>query len=149
MLAELTAVGADDTDINKITWQNACNVFSWDPFARTPREQASVAALRAKATDVDVSIRPRKERAQLHEQKQIARRQFDCSSSYFSAIESPCTTIPLASIGRLAGPLATVPSRLKLLPWQGQLIDAPTTSATVHPACVQMAEKPLNFPCAG
>ena len=58
VLAELNAAGADDTDINKITWQNSCRFFGWDPFARTPREQATVAALRAKATDVDVSIRP-------------------------------------------------------------------------------------------
>ena len=39
VLAELTAAGADDGDINKITWENACNFFSWDPFARTPRAQ--------------------------------------------------------------------------------------------------------------
>ena len=58
VLAELTAAGADDSDINKITWQNACRFFSWDPFARTPRVDANVKALRAKATDVDVSIRP-------------------------------------------------------------------------------------------
>ena len=38
-----------------------------------PREQATVAALRAKATDVDVSIRPRKEWARLYEQKQLAK----------------------------------------------------------------------------
>ena len=65
VLAELNGAGADDTDINKITWQNACNFFNWDPFALTPREKASVGALRAKATDVDVSIRPRKEWARL------------------------------------------------------------------------------------
>ena len=37
------------------------------------RDQANVAALRAKATDVDVSIRPRKEWARLYEQKQLAK----------------------------------------------------------------------------
>jgi hypothetical protein len=47
-------------------------VFSWDPFGRTPKEQATVGALRATATDVDVSIRPRKEWARLYEQKQLA-----------------------------------------------------------------------------
>ena len=73
VLAELDAAGADDSDINKITWQNSCRFFGWDPFARTPREQANVAALRAKATDVDVSIRPRKEWARLYEQKQLAK----------------------------------------------------------------------------
>lgn len=72
MLAELNAAGADDSDINKITWRNACNFFSWDPFARTPRGQATVKALRAKGSDVDVSIRPRKEWARLYQQKQLA-----------------------------------------------------------------------------
>ena len=69
VLAELTAAGADDGDMNKITWENACNFFSWDPFARTPREPANVGALRAKATDVDVSIRPRKEWARPYTEK--------------------------------------------------------------------------------
>jgi hypothetical protein len=71
-LAELNAAGADDNDINKITWENSCRFLGWDPFARTPREQACVGALRAKGSDVDVSIRPRKERARLYEQKQLA-----------------------------------------------------------------------------
>ena len=70
--AELNAAGADDSDIDKITWQNSCRFFGWDPFARTPREQASVGALRAKGFDVDVSIRPRKEWARLYRQKQLA-----------------------------------------------------------------------------
>ena len=43
VLAELNAAGADDTDINKITWENSCRFFGWDPFARTPREQATSA----------------------------------------------------------------------------------------------------------
>ena len=34
VLAELNAAGADDTDINKITWQNSCRFFGWDPFAQ-------------------------------------------------------------------------------------------------------------------
>ena len=75
MLADLNAAGASDSDINKITWENSCRFFGWDPFARTPKEQATVAALRAKATDVDVSIRPRKEWARLYEQKQLAQRE--------------------------------------------------------------------------
>ena len=73
VLAELTAAGADDGDMNKITWENACNFFRWDPFARTPREQANVGALRAKATDVDVSIRPRKEWARLYAEMQLTK----------------------------------------------------------------------------
>jgi hypothetical protein len=59
--------------INKITWENACRFFSWDPFARTPREQATVGALRAKATDVDVLIRPRKEWTRLYAEKHLAK----------------------------------------------------------------------------
>src|SRR6478609_133328 len=73
VLAELTAAGADDGDIDKITWQNACRFFSWDPFARTPREGANVGALRAKGADVAVSIRPRKEWARLYAEKQLAK----------------------------------------------------------------------------
>lgn len=68
--AELRAAGADDFDINKITWENSCRFFSWDPFEHTPRAEATVGALRAKATDVDTTIRSRAEWAQLYEQKQ-------------------------------------------------------------------------------
>jgi hypothetical protein len=50
--------------------ERLCRSFGWDPFARTPRAEAAVGALRA--TDVDVSIRPRKEWARLYEQKQLA-----------------------------------------------------------------------------
>ena len=37
--AELVAAGADDEDIDKITWQNACRFFDWDPFATVPARQ--------------------------------------------------------------------------------------------------------------
>ncbi len=40
------------------------------PFEHTPRAEATVGALRAKATDVDTTIRSRAEWAQLYEQKQ-------------------------------------------------------------------------------
>jgi len=69
VLDELNAAGADDADINKITWENACRFLNWDPFAVLPREQATVGALRAQATDVDLTIRPRKEWAELHAQR--------------------------------------------------------------------------------
>ena len=42
VLAELDAAGADDADIDKITWANARRFFSWDPFARTPKPAANV-----------------------------------------------------------------------------------------------------------
>ncbi|MDT5073360.1 MAG: hypothetical protein QOH82_2680, partial [Mycobacterium sp.] len=64
---------ADDADINKITWENSCRFFSWDPFKLTPKEQATSGALRAKATDVDVSIKPRKEWARIYGQKQLTK----------------------------------------------------------------------------
>jgi hypothetical protein len=72
VLAELNAAGADDADINKITWENSCRFFSWDPFSRIAKEDATVGALRARATDVDVSIRPRAEWAQMYAERQHA-----------------------------------------------------------------------------
>src|ERR1700730_2879247 len=54
-----------------------------------------------------------------------------------------------ASKGFCAGPFATEPSRLYLLPWQGQSIVPSATLFTVHPACVHFAEKPLNTPAVG
>lgn len=44
-----------DDEINKITHLNAMRNFSYDPFAHIPREQATVGALRAQATDVDTT----------------------------------------------------------------------------------------------
>jgi hypothetical protein len=61
VLAELDAAGATDEEIHKITWQNSCRFFGWDPFARRTREQATVGALRAGAHDVDTSLVSRKE----------------------------------------------------------------------------------------
>jgi predicted TIM-barrel fold metal-dependent hydrolase len=52
---ELQNAGASDDEVHKITWQNACRFFSFDPFEHRAREQATVAGLRATATDVDVS----------------------------------------------------------------------------------------------
>lgn len=69
VLGELDAAGATDAEIDKITWQNSCRFFNWDPFSKIEREDATVGALRAKATDVDVSIRSRAEWAKLYEAK--------------------------------------------------------------------------------
>jgi predicted TIM-barrel fold metal-dependent hydrolase len=52
---ELQAAGTSDDEVHKITWQNAARFFDWDPFAHLPKDQATVAALRALATDVDTS----------------------------------------------------------------------------------------------
>ena len=47
-----------DEEIHKITWENACRFFDWDPFKHTPKEQATVGALRALARDVDTTRMP-------------------------------------------------------------------------------------------
>ncbi len=44
--------GLPDDDVNRITHLNAMRNFNYDPFAHIPREQATVGALRARATDV-------------------------------------------------------------------------------------------------
>jgi predicted TIM-barrel fold metal-dependent hydrolase len=56
---ELAAVAADvpDDELNKITYENACRWYHFDPFAHRSREQSTVAALRAEAKGHDVSIR--------------------------------------------------------------------------------------------
>jgi predicted TIM-barrel fold metal-dependent hydrolase len=46
-----------DADINKITHENAMRLFRYDPFRHIPRAQATAGALRAQATDVDLSLR--------------------------------------------------------------------------------------------
>ena len=45
----------DAAEINKITWENACRFYGWDPFAHTAKEDATVGALRAATPDVDVT----------------------------------------------------------------------------------------------
>jgi hypothetical protein len=64
VMREMVEAGATDDEIDKITWQNTCRFFDWDPFAHIPKEQATVGALRAQAGDVDVSVRSRREWAQ-------------------------------------------------------------------------------------
>ena len=44
-------------EIDQITHLNAMRQFRYDPFAVMPREQCTVGALRAKATNVDVSLK--------------------------------------------------------------------------------------------
>jgi predicted TIM-barrel fold metal-dependent hydrolase len=66
---ELQAAGCRDEEIHKITWENACRFFDWDPFAHTPKDAATVGALRALATDVDVT---RMSRAEWKKQNEAA-----------------------------------------------------------------------------
>ncbi len=58
---EFQGAGCSDEEIHKITWENACRFYGWDPFAHTPKERASVGALRALARDVDVTRMSRQE----------------------------------------------------------------------------------------
>ena len=64
---ELQDAGCSDEEINKITYQNACRFFDWDPFAHTAKEDATVGALRARAADVDTTRMPRAEWKQRNE----------------------------------------------------------------------------------
>jgi predicted TIM-barrel fold metal-dependent hydrolase len=49
--------GVPDDEVDKITHLNAMRLFQFDPFAVRPREQCTVGALRAEASDVDVSVK--------------------------------------------------------------------------------------------
>jgi hypothetical protein len=55
LVKSLDAVGLPDEEIEKITWRNACDFYRFDPFGHIPREQATVGALRALASDVDTT----------------------------------------------------------------------------------------------
>jgi len=55
-LAEVTA-GVPDNEVNKITYENACRWYQFDPFEHRTREQCTVGALRAEAGDHDVATR--------------------------------------------------------------------------------------------
>jgi predicted TIM-barrel fold metal-dependent hydrolase len=59
LMGELEAAGISDALIHKITWENACRFYNFDPFKHTPKERATVGALRALATDVDTSETPK------------------------------------------------------------------------------------------
>jgi predicted TIM-barrel fold metal-dependent hydrolase len=67
VLNEMNNAGVNDVEINKITWENSSRFFGWDPFKHISKSDATVGALRATATDVDVSIRPRAEWKKLYE----------------------------------------------------------------------------------
>jgi predicted TIM-barrel fold metal-dependent hydrolase len=60
---ELGAVLADGhvphDEINKMTYENACRWYSFDPFKHIPREKATVGALRRAAEGHDTRIRAR------------------------------------------------------------------------------------------
>jgi predicted TIM-barrel fold metal-dependent hydrolase len=66
---EFQDAGCTADEIHQMTWQNACRFFDWDPFAHIEKEDATVGALRARATDVDVT---RMSRADWKQQNEAA-----------------------------------------------------------------------------
>jgi hypothetical protein len=66
-MREMEGAGVTDDEIDKITWSNTARHFRFDPFAHTPKEQATVGALRAQSPDVDTTVRSRHEWAELYE----------------------------------------------------------------------------------
>jgi predicted TIM-barrel fold metal-dependent hydrolase len=57
--AVLTGANVPDDEINKMTYENACRWYSFDPFKYIPRENATVGALRRAAAGHDTSIQAR------------------------------------------------------------------------------------------
>lgn len=53
----LVMAGVPDNEVNKITYENACRWYSFDPFEHRTRQQCTVGALRAEVGDHDVEIR--------------------------------------------------------------------------------------------
>ena len=49
--------GVPDGEIDQITHENAMQHFRYEPFRHVPKQDASVGALRAQATDVDLSLK--------------------------------------------------------------------------------------------
>jgi predicted TIM-barrel fold metal-dependent hydrolase len=65
--AELGAAGCTDEEMNKITWENTCRFFGWDPFRHIARADATVAGLRAQSPDVDTTIHTKQEWREIYE----------------------------------------------------------------------------------
>ena len=63
----LVAGGCSDEEIDKITWQNTCRFFGWDPFRHIGRTDATVGGLRRQSPDVDTTIRTKHEWRALYE----------------------------------------------------------------------------------
>ena len=57
VIKSMVAAGVSDVEIDKVTWQNACRWYSFDPFEHRTRAQCTVGALRAHAHDVDTTPR--------------------------------------------------------------------------------------------
>jgi predicted TIM-barrel fold metal-dependent hydrolase len=64
VMREMVGANVSDDEIHKITWENSCRHFRFDPFAHISKEAATVGALRAQSPDVDTTIRSRHEWAE-------------------------------------------------------------------------------------
>ena len=93
--------GCTDEEIHKITWENACRFYGWDPFKHTPKEQATVGALRAdragRRRDPDV---PRGV-AQAQRSRRDRRRE---RGLVRTLAHNPCTRLVPPCAGRPNGP---------------------------------------------
>jgi predicted TIM-barrel fold metal-dependent hydrolase len=69
---ERVTVGVPDEDIHKITWENSCRHFGYDPFKHIDRKDSTVGALRAQARDVETSTKSRAEWRKLYEARGTA-----------------------------------------------------------------------------
>jgi hypothetical protein len=49
--------GVPDDEIDRMTHRNATRLYSFDMFSHIPKDQLTVGALRAQATDVDLGFR--------------------------------------------------------------------------------------------
>ena len=70
----LQRFGVPDSDIAKMTHENAMRWYRFDPFRHVPREQATVGALRAEAAGHDISVQSRSHRIINPEEKLAAYR---------------------------------------------------------------------------
>jgi len=61
LLEQCNGAGLSDEDIDAVSWANAARFCDYDPFAVIAKEEATVGALRARATDVDTSTVSRSE----------------------------------------------------------------------------------------
>jgi predicted TIM-barrel fold metal-dependent hydrolase len=57
MMKMVAATQLSDEDTDKVTWENACRWYQFDPFEHRTREECTVGALRAQASDVDTTPR--------------------------------------------------------------------------------------------
>jgi hypothetical protein len=57
MMKMVAATQLSDADTDKVTWENACRWYQFDPFEHRTREECTVGSLRAQASDVDTTPR--------------------------------------------------------------------------------------------